>query len=100
MQTGSALIWSARELMSWMICFGHVVARGRLGAEEEGLGREVHIGIVLQLLVQAHDVQHVEQLALILMQALDLYVEDGVGVEDDPGLPGHIARQNGACSPA
>ena len=43
--------------------------------------------------------QHVEQLALILMEALHLYVEDGVGVEDDPGLPGHIAGEDGSCSP-
>ncbi len=79
--------------------FGHMIAGGGLGPEEEGLGREVHVGIVPQLLVQAHDMQHVEQLALILVQALHLYVEDGVGVEDDPGLPGHIAGKTALVLP-
>ena len=32
------------------------------------------------------DVQHVQQLPLILVQALDLDVEDGVGVQGDPLL--------------
>ena len=60
---------------------GHGVARGGLGAEEEGLGRGVQVGVVLQLLVQVDDVQRVQQLALVLVQALHLHVEDGVGVQ-------------------
>ena len=34
--------------------------------------------------------QHVEQLPLVLMQALDLDVKNGVGVQQHPRLPGHI----------
>ena len=62
---------------------GHGVARGGLCPEQEGLGPEVHVGIVLELLIQADDVQHVQQLALVLMEPLDLDVEDGVGVQSD-----------------
>ena len=45
------------------------------------MGRDVHVGIVLQLLVEVDDVQRVQQLALVLVQPLYLHVEDGVGVQ-------------------
>ncbi len=60
---------------------GHGVAGGRLGAKEEGAGRDGQAGIVPQLLVEVDDVQHVEKLALVLVEPLDLHVEDGVGVQ-------------------
>ncbi|CDC68560.1 uncharacterized protein BN503_01437 [Oscillibacter sp. CAG:155] len=44
-----------------------------------GLGDAV--GIVLELLVECDDVQHVQELALILVETLDLHVEDGGGVQ-------------------
>ena len=71
---------------------GHGVARGGLGAEQEGLGREVQAGIILQALVQVDDLQDVQQLALVLVQALYLHIEDGVGVQHHtlvlPGVGG------------
>ncbi len=60
---------------------GHGIAGGGLGTEQERLGREVQAGVVLQPLVQVDDLQGVQQLALVLVQALHLYVEDGVGVQ-------------------
>ena len=66
---------------------GHGVARGGLGAEEEQVGRHLHVGVVPELLVEMDDVHHVQQLALVLVEALHLHVEDGVGVQDDPLLP-------------
>ena len=41
---------------------GHGVARGGLGAEEEGMGIEIHVGIIPQLLVEIDNVHGVEQL--------------------------------------
>ena len=65
-----------------MIALGHGVARGGLGAEEEGPGREVmQFGSSWSRWYEVDDVQGVEQLALILVEALDLHVEDGVRVE-------------------
>ena len=60
---------------------GDRVARRGLRAEEEGPRLQLHARIVLQFLVQINDVHGVEQLTLVLMQALDLHVKDGVGVE-------------------
>ena len=59
---------------------GHMIAGRCLGPEEEGLGGEVHVGIVPQLVVQMDDVQHVEQLPLVLVQPLHLDIKEGVGV--------------------
>ena len=56
------------------------VARGGLGPEEEGLGAEVHVGAILQALVEVEDVHDIQKLALILVQALDLDIEHGIGV--------------------
>ena len=60
---------------------GHRIARRRLGAEEEGVGLGDAVGIVLKLLVKRNDVQHVEKLALILVEPLDLHIEDGSGIQ-------------------
>ena len=68
---------------------GHGVARRRLGAEEEGVGLGDGVGVILQLLVQGDDMQHVQQLPLVLVEPLHLHVEDGVGIQRDSlGLPG------------
>ena len=69
---------------------GDVIPRRGLGPEQEGLGREVHVGIVTKLLVEIYNVQDVEQLALVLVQALDLDIKNRVGVQDDPRLLGHV----------
>ena len=39
---------------------------------------------LLDLLVAVHDAEHVEQLALVLVDALDLHIHEGLGVEGDP----------------
>ena len=60
---------------------GHVVARGGLGAEDEGLGLQVEVGIFLQIKIQTDHVEGVEQLSLVLVQTLDLHVKDRVGIQ-------------------
>ena len=79
--------------MSWMIFFSHMIAGGRLRPKEEGLGRKIHIGVIPQLVIQVDDVQDIEQLALVLMEALYLDVKDGVGVQRHSGLTGHIGGE-------
>ena len=66
---------------------GHGVARGGLGAEEEQVGGHLHVGVIPELLIEMDDVHHVQQLALVLVEALHLHVKDGVGVQDDPLFP-------------
>ena len=39
---------------------------------------------LLDLLVAVHDAEQIEQLALVLVDALDLHVHEGLGVEGDP----------------
>ena len=70
-----------------------MVAGGRLCSEEEGLGGEVHVGVIPQLVIQVDDVQDVEQLALVLVEALYLDVENGVGIQHHAVLPGHIGGE-------
>ena len=57
------------------------VAGGGLGAEEVNRGMEVRQTAFLQTEVDVHDGQNVHQLALVLVQTLDLHVEDEVGVQ-------------------
>ena len=65
---------------------GYSVAGRGLGAEQEGVGHQIHVGVIPQHLVEVDDVHGVEELPLVLMEALDLHVENGVGIEDDPLL--------------
>ena len=60
-----------------------VIAGGRLRAEDEGAGVERLVGILVDVVVQHHDAQGVHQLALVLVQALGLGVEDALGIHFD-----------------
>ena len=57
-------------------CFCTAVARRSFCTEDECGGRKVLDAAVLDRQIQIHDAQRIEQLALILMQALDLHVKD------------------------
>ena len=63
---------------------GHVVARRRLAAEDECARHDIEAGIGLQPAVEGEDVKDVEVLSLVLMDALDLDVEQGVGIDHRP----------------
>ena len=63
---------------------GKVVARGGLSPKEEGVGHKVRVGVLPQPLVGGQDVQGVHVLALVLVQALDLHIEQGRGVHNVP----------------
>jgi len=49
------------------------------------------VGVALQLAVEVHDVQDVEQLALVLVDALDLDVEDRAEHDLEAVLPAEAA---------
>ena len=68
---------------------GHEVAGGRLAAEHESPRRGVAVAAGLQPQVVRDHLQHVQVLALVLVDALDLHVEHRRGVDDDPGLRLH-----------
>ncbi len=66
---------------------GAPVAGGRLGAEDEGLGMPGLLRGVDDLIVDGQYAQGVHELALVLVQALGLGVEDAVGVDLDALVP-------------
>ena len=47
-----------------------------LCAEDKGPWIEIHLRMLLQLVAQVHDVHDIEQLPLVFVETLDLYVED------------------------
>ena len=55
----------------------------RLRAEDEGSLLELHAGVLFELVIQVHNMQDVEELSLVLVQSLDLYVEDRSGIDFD-----------------
>ena len=64
--------------------FGVHIAGSALACEEEGGRRHAlgHLAMVLQVVVQQHDMQDVEQLALVFVDPLDLRVEEHARVDD------------------
>ena len=59
---------------------GHVVAGRRLARENRGAGRELGGGVVAQPVEEHDEVQALEELPLVLVDALDLDVEEARGV--------------------
>ena len=68
-----------------------VSGRGFPG-EEEGARRHAKVGVGSQAVVENHDVQSVEQLPLVFVNAFDLAVDDGIGVD---GLAGGALKPVG-----
>ncbi len=60
---------------------GHVVAGGGLAAEQHAARDQPRAVAALDAVVEMDDVQGVEELALVFVDALHLHVEEGVGVE-------------------
>jgi hypothetical protein len=73
--------------------FRHVIRRGRLAGEDHAARRIVARRTVEQRVVAGDDVQHVEQLPLVLVNPFDLDVEQAVRVEVDGQFTCHIVRQ-------
>ena len=79
---------------------GHIVPRRRLAAEDHGARRHLEVRIVLQALVQRDDVQQVEVLPLVLMDAFDLNVEHRCWIDIDIWQRALSRRRGRSCCPA
>jgi hypothetical protein len=63
---------------------GHAIAGRGFAAEDEGSGHHLRVGVALDALEQGEDVQELQVLALVLVQALDQHIEHGVGIDAMP----------------
>jgi len=61
--------------------FSQVISGCRLASEEEGSWHYLEIGILAQPVIKDHDPERVQQLALVFVYALDLTIEDAVGID-------------------
>ena len=74
---------------------GHSVAGSSLGAEQEHMRLGDGVGVVLKLLIQGNDMQHIQKLALILVKALHLHIKDGIRVQDHtPAALGVVGKSH------
>ena len=79
--------------MSLMMSFASAVGGRRLAGEEERPRRHFEVRVLAQPVVEHDDVQRVQQLPLVLVNALDLAVEDRVRIDADAGrLPSASPR--------
>ena len=69
-----------------------VAGRG-LAAEDECARLHLGVGVGFDAVVQRHDVQHVEMLALVLVDTLDLHVEQRFRIDRDAGRAPHVGGQ-------
>lgn len=60
---------------------GDVVARGGLTSDHDGAGAVVAVRVALDAVVHGDDVQAVKKLALVFVDAFDLDIEHGCGVD-------------------
>ena len=75
---------------------GHLrsaIACSCLCAEDKGSRIERHLRMILQLVIQIHDMKDVHQLSLVLVQSLDLYVKDRTRIDIDSVVLLDILRQ-------
>src|SRR5262245_14335172 len=66
---------------------GQLVSGGCLAGEKESPRRHVKLGVLPQPIVEYHDAERVQQLPLVFMDALDLAIEDAIGVYRLAGCP-------------
>ncbi|SCH33629.1 Uncharacterised protein [uncultured Clostridium sp.] len=64
-----------------------------LCSEDKGSRIEFHIRMLFDLIIQIHHMQDVQQLTLVLMQSLNLYIEDGARVYGDTVVLLDVFRQ-------
>ena len=72
---------------------GQVVAGRGLGGEDEDAGRDVGLRVLEEAAVEGQDMEQVEMLALVLVEALDLDVKEGGRVHVDPAFALDDARE-------
>ena len=72
------LRYLAKEL-DYSLC--HLISGSRLCSENKGLRSDIEIGILLEIKVESDDIERIEKLTLIFVQALDLNVEDRMSID-------------------
>src|SRR5262249_35770995 len=72
---------------------GHEIAGGGLAAEDEGARGNECFRVALETQVEGEDVQGVEVLALVFVDALDLNVEKRFGVHVHAGSQSQISSE-------
>ena len=82
--SGSASIVAATLLMSLMMSLARLYAGAALPAKKNVRGGTCSLGLSLQAVVENDDVQHIEQLAFVFVDAFDLAVEDRIGIDGRP----------------
>ena len=73
--------------------FRHGIAGRCLPAEEKGARLDVKLRILSQPVIQGDDVQHIQVLALVLVNPLDLDIEQHVGWQRNAGLQFDVAGE-------
>ncbi|KAF1853432.1 hypothetical protein Lal_00041062 [Lupinus albus] len=76
------------------------VARRRLAGEDLDAGRPVPVRLGLDRLIERHRLEDIEQLALVLVDALHLHIEERVGIDVDSRPVGDDSRQGFLALPA
>ena len=66
--------------MNLMMSFSQVVSGRGFAGEEENSRRHIHMWIFPQPIVKHHDAERIEHLPLVFVDALDLRIENAVGV--------------------
>ena len=74
---------------------GDEVTRGGLTAENESTRGDLEVRVLLEPVVESDDVQRVEMLALVFVDAFDLNVEHPLRVEQDAGVIGDVIGEPG-----
>ena len=62
--------------------FSHMISRCRLCAKDKGLRLKIHIRIILEIKIKSYNIERIEKLAFIFMQAFYLNVEERVSIEN------------------
>ena len=78
--------------MNLMISLAKWYAGRRLAGEEERARRHLELRVLAQAVVEHDDVQRVQELPLVFVDALDLAVEDAC--RDRPPVPGVDSSQS------
>jgi len=63
--------------------FGKLIGGSGFTGEEEGTRRHFEIGIIAKAIIENDDAKSVEELAFVFVDALDVRIEHGIGIDSD-----------------
>src|SRR5215467_10592622 len=71
----------------------HEIARGRFASEDEGARCHIGVSVALETQIESKNVESVEVLALVFVDALYLDIEERIGVYVHTGSLFHVPRE-------